>query len=88
MQTPSMRFFAALAYERGEEFDAALMPTPELVEDFGAAGGATPLSAEPGRYERRRRQEGERRMLERVPAWFSADDLVRDDMTVIHGEPV
>ena len=88
MQTPSMRFVAALAYERGEEFDPALMPTPELVEDLGTAGSAIPLVGEPGSYERRRRQERERRMLERVPAWFSADDLVPERVAVIHGEPV
>ena len=88
MQTPSMRFVAALAYERGEEFDPALMPTPELVANIGVAGAAMPVIGEPGSYERRRRRERERRLLERVPAWFSADDLVRDDMTVIHGEPV
>ena len=88
MQTPSMRFVAALAYERGEEFDPALMPPPELVEDLGVAGAAMPLVGEPGSYERRRRRERERRMLERVPAWFSADDLVRDSTALVHGEPV
>ena len=88
MQTPSMRFFAALAYERGEEFDPALMPTPELVEDLGVAGSAMAVTCEPGSYERRRRRERERRLLERVPAWFSADDLVRDGTALVHGEPV
>ncbi len=88
MQTPSMRFVAALAYERGEEFDPALMPTPELVEDLGTAGSAMPLVGEPGSYERRRRRERERRLLARVPDWFSADDLVSPGGSVIHGEPV
>ena len=88
MQTPSMRFVAALAYERGEEFDPALMPPPELVEDLGTAGAAMPLVGEPGSYERRRRRERERRMLEQVPAWFLADDLVRDSTALVHGEPV
>jgi len=78
----------ALACERGEESDPALMPTPELVEDLGAAGGAMALTSGPGRYERRRRRERERRMLARVPEWFSADDLVPDGPAVIHGEPV
>ena len=88
MQTPSMRFCAALAYERGEEFDPALMPTPELVEDLGVAGSAMALVVEPGTYERRRQRERERRLLERVPEWFSADDLVPERVAVIHGEPV
>ena len=80
MQCISTRAMVALGYERGEEFDPALMPTRELVEDLGAAGGAIALTSEPGRYERR--------MLARVPEWFSADDLVPDGMAVIHGEPV
>ncbi len=88
MHCISTRSLAALAYERGEEFDPALMPTPELMEDLGAAMRAAPLTGEPGSYERRRRRERERRMLTRVPEWFSADDLVPDGMAVIHGEPV
>ncbi len=88
MQTPSMRFVAALAYERGEEFDPALMPAPELVEDLGVAGAAMPVIGEPGSYERRRRRQRERRLLERVPEWFSADDLTPNGPAVVHGEPV
>ena len=88
MQTLSTRSLTAIAYERGEEFDPALMPAPELVEDLGVAGSAMPLIGEAGSYERRRRRERERRLLERVPAWFSADDLVGDSTAVIHGEPV
>jgi hypothetical protein len=67
MVSLSMRSLAALAYERGEEFDPALMPTPKLVEDLGVAGSAMALLSEPGSYERRRRRERERRLLERVP---------------------
>ena len=88
MQCISMRSVAALAYERGEEFDPALMPTPQLVEDLGSAMGAVALTGEPGSYERRRARERERRMLARVPEWFSADDLVPEPMRVVHGEPV
>ena len=43
MHCVSTRAMAALAYERGEEFDPAMMPTPELVEDLGSAMGAMPL---------------------------------------------
>ena len=88
MSTLSTRTLAALAFERGEEFDPALMPTPELVEDLATAGSAMPLVGEPGSYERRRRRERERRLLARVPDWFSADDLVSRGEMVIHDEPV
>ena len=41
MRTPSIRTMAALAYERGEEFDPAAAPTPALVEWLAAASAAT-----------------------------------------------
>ena len=88
MQCISMRSVAALAYERGEEFDPALMPTPQLVADLGSAMGAVALQCEPGWYERRRARERERRLLARVPEWFSVDDLVPERLAVVHGEPV
>lgn len=88
MHCVSTRALAALAYERGEEFDPALMPTPEAVEELGAAMGAIPVVGGPGDYERRRIRRRERRMLARVPDWFSADDLVPDTIAVVHGEPI
>jgi hypothetical protein len=48
MHAPSIRALAAIAYERGEEFDPALMLSPALAErldDLGAVGGTTVLSA-------------------------------------------
>ena len=86
MQCISTRAMVALGYERGEEFD------PGADAHAGAGGGprggrwGDGPTSEPGRYERRRRRE--RRMLARVPEWFSADDLVPDGPVVIHGEPV
>ena len=88
MQTLSMRSAAALAYERGEEFDPALMPSPDVVEQLMAAMGAIRPVSGPGEYERRRLRQRERRMLARVPDWFSLDDLVREPVAVVHGEPV
>ena len=88
MHCVSTRLMAALAYERGEEFDPALMPTPGLVEDLGVAGSATPVIGEPGSFERRRLRAREQRLLERVPDWFSADDVVPDRLAAVHGEPV
>ena len=88
MHCISTRDLTALAYERGEEFDPALMPTPDLIEDLGTAMGAAPLLGEPGSYERRRRRARERRTDASVPDWFSVDDLVPDGMALVHGEPV
>jgi len=34
MRTPSIRTLAAIAYERGEEFDPALMLSPALAEQL------------------------------------------------------
>ena len=34
MHTPSIRTLAAIAYERGEEFDPALMLSPALAESL------------------------------------------------------
>ncbi len=57
MRTPSIRTLHAIAYERGEEFDPALMLSPTLAEwlDSGAPEGTTvfalPLLADEGRCE-------------------------------------
>ena len=93
MRTLSMRTVAALAYERGEEFDPAATPTPALLEDLAAATRAGAIVAEPGEYDRRRRRERERRAAAGVPAWFSPDDLVAVGVPgtqgrLIHGELV
>lgn len=46
MHTPSIRTLAAIAYERGEEFDPALMLSPSLAERLASAdiSGAAVLS--------------------------------------------
>jgi hypothetical protein len=44
MRTLSPRTLAALAYERGEEFDPAASPTPALVQDLSLAAPAASWS--------------------------------------------
>jgi hypothetical protein len=57
MYTPSIRTLAALAYERGEEFDPALMLSPALAEhlDGSTASGTTDFALSP-------KDEGYRRL--------------------------
>ena len=78
MSVPSTRTMAALAYERGEEFDPAMPAvTTALVEDLTLIGGARAVECELSALERRRRRERERRAAyAAVPSWFSVDDLV------------
>jgi hypothetical protein len=62
MPTLSTRTLAALAFERGEEFDPALtLPSAPLAEDLALLAGARPLICEPSPTERRRRRERARR---------------------------
>src|SRR4051812_9236895 len=78
MPVPSPRTMAALAYERGEEFDPG-MPTltAALAEDLSLIGGARIIECEASALERRRRRDRERRAAYQVvPDWFSVDDLV------------
>jgi hypothetical protein len=87
MRTLSTRTLAALAYERGEEFDPAATPTPALVEWLSAASAAAPIVSGPGPYERRRRRARERRTgLGRVPDWFTPCDLVDGPLAGGHGD--
>ena len=88
MHTLSTRTLHALAYERGEEYDPAMAPTPALMEelDVGHRGGR-PIEA-PSTYELRRRRDRERRQeLALVPEWFSIEDLL-ERPAGIHGEIV
>lgn len=62
MCTLSTRTLAALAFERGEEFDPALtLPSAPLSEDLALLAGARALMCELSPMERRRRRERERR---------------------------
>jgi hypothetical protein len=62
MPTLSIRTLAALAFERGEEFDPALtLPSALLAEDLALLAGARPLLYELSPAERRRLRERSRR---------------------------
>jgi hypothetical protein len=92
MRTPSTRTLAALAYERGEEFDPSQWLSPALGDYLADAERARrPLPA-PSAYERRRRRERERRETHAlVPGWFSPQDLAAPALAggrLIHGELV
>jgi hypothetical protein len=94
MRTLSIRTLAALAYERGEEFDPGDVPTPALVEHLAAAAAAGPIVAASAADQRAARQRLQPRTgFDRLPGWFSACDLVdqkiaSSDGTVVHGEVV
>jgi hypothetical protein len=85
MRTLSIRSAAAIAYERGEEFDPGAMSAPTLIELLSTAAHAGSIVPEPSPLERRRRRERERRAaLAQVPDWFSPCDLVAP---VVPGAP-
>ncbi len=88
MHTVSRRTLHDLAYERGEEYDPALAPTPALVEELELGRQAQrPVEARSS-YELRRERERERReALALVPDWFSIEDLLERPVGV-HGELV
>lgn len=92
MRTPSTRTLAALAYERGEEFDPSQWLSPALIDYLADAERATRPVPAPSAYERRRRRERAHREAEpRVPGWFSPQDLAEPVWTggrLIHGELV
>jgi hypothetical protein len=46
MHTPSIRTLAAIAYERGEEFDPALMLSPALAESLKSIPTAVAVPVE------------------------------------------
>lgn len=89
MQTMSIRAMHDVAYERGEEFDPALIgdvPTMAAELSLGHQAGL-PIEA-PSPYDRRRRWARERRQaLDGVPEWLEAADLV-EPLVGVHGEIV
>jgi hypothetical protein len=77
MSTLSTRTLAALAFERGEEFDPALtLPSAPLAEDLALLARARSLICEPSPTERRRRRERARRAAcAPEPRGYSLDGL-------------
>jgi hypothetical protein len=89
MRTPSIRTLAAIAYERGEEFDPALMLSPALAEQLDNAGtaGATVNMPSPSEERRCRQKAGRREtQADAAPVWFEAGDLVPCPFDARHGE--
>jgi hypothetical protein len=82
MCTLSTRTLAALAFERGEEFDPALtLPTAPLAEDLALLAGARPLVCELSPGERRRRRERARRAAcTAEPTALRLGDLAREHL--------
>jgi hypothetical protein len=88
MHTLSTRTLHDLAYERGEEYDPALAPTPGLLEELELGRQAQRPVEALAPYELRRERERERReALALVPDWFSIEDLLERPVGV-HGELV
>jgi hypothetical protein len=90
-RTPSIRTLAAIAYERGEEFDPALMLSPALAEQLESrtTSGTTDFEFCPSPDARRWRQEPGGRGIDRgdaAPSWFEAGDLVPRLPDARHGE--
>jgi len=76
MHTPSIRTLAALAYERGEEFDPALMLSPALAEQMeGTASGTTAFAPSP--KDRRHRLPESRRRREDIEEIGGDEAFVR-----------
>jgi hypothetical protein len=89
MPTMSIRTMHDVAYERGEDYDPALIgDVPEMAAELALGDQAgLPIEA-PSLYDRRRRRARERRAaLEGVPEWLSVDDLV-EPLVGVHGELV
>ena len=89
MQSISIRTMAAIAFDHHgvEEFDPAMAPSLEMLEELSVLEqAALPVEA-PSEYDRRRQQDRQRRaQTAAVPGWFEAQDLVGWDGEVVHGE--
>ncbi len=84
MRTLSTRSMMSLAYERGEEFDPALAPTPAMVAELTRWETAAMPEEAIAPYERRRRRErAHHQALAAIPQWFSAQDLVERPLGVM-----
>jgi hypothetical protein len=77
-RTPSIRTLAAIAYERGEEFDPALMLSPALADQLDDATAATTTDFDPSPTDdRQRRLESSRRRQDEVEDIEGSEAYVR-----------
>jgi hypothetical protein len=75
MRPMSVREMHALCYERGMEFDPAMVPV-ELAERAQVILAQPAWEGRSAAQELHERKTAERCQLKRVPDWFSVDDLV------------
>jgi hypothetical protein len=89
MYTLSNRTLAAMAFDRGEEYDPGLPPAGDLLDFLSLAQQAVPIITDIAPQERRRRRERESRHAHvTVPEWFSPEDLICRPWELVHHEPV
>jgi hypothetical protein len=73
---PSIRTLIALAYERGEEFDPALMLSPTLAEQLDDATAARATDFDPSpTADRQCRLESSRRRQDQIEDFEGAEDI-------------
>jgi hypothetical protein len=75
MRPTSVREMHALCYERGMEFDPAMVPV-ELAERAEVILAQPAWEGRSAAQDLHERRMGERRQLKRVPEWFSVQDLL------------
>ncbi len=77
MRPMSVREMNALCYERGLEFDPAMVPV-ELSEMAQVIVGTPEWEGRSAAQEFYERRAAERRERRRVPEWFSVQDLITE----------
>lgn len=89
MHALTIRTIHDVAYDRGEDYDPAVMDdVPDLLADLTIGQNAAPPIEAPSLYDRRRARARERRdALAAVPEWLTASDLA-EPLVGIHGELV
>ena len=75
MRPMSMREMHALCYERGMEFDPAMVPV-ELAERARVTVAQPAWEGRSAAQEFYERRAAERRERRKVPEWFSVEDLL------------
>ena len=90
MHSLSPRTLAALAFDRGEEYDAGQPISSIVLENLTLVAHATPVTGQEGPVERKRKRKRARERRQQLPAipdWFSLEDLIGAwERQVIHDE--